>query len=403
MLIYSCKLRFLDDFCLALRKNHHRAKVSDYLFGFSLVGVWTSRHNGPRQSSPGQLRARLDELLAEARKNEHKMRRFQALELTLFGLHSLHELLRALLYPDRSQFDWDIITIVLVDAEYELRRVLEGDDDIVLHPNLSFVDSDRVLQSLYPPLALTPIIGVYKASAYRMLFSNVQEKPASVMLLPLARQGKLIGSLNIGSFDMQRFARGYRTDFMKHLAAVVSICIENATNMERIKLLGLTDTLTGANNRRYFDQRLEEEIEISRRSHQPLACLMLDMDHFKHINDQYGHQTGDRVLKQATQLARAELRGSDVLARYGGEEFVALLTQTDTSVAREVAERIRRSVANQTFTSVDGQVFRLTLSAGIATTSHLAGGVMNGAELVAYADKALYDAKQGGRNRVVSA
>jgi len=362
-----------------------------------------TRHSGTRPSSPEQLRTRLDSLLAEARKNEYKMHRFQALQLKLFGLDSLHELLHALLCPDRSQFDWDIVTIVLVDTEYELRRVLEGNDDILQYPNLNFVDNDEGLQSLFPPLALTPIIGTFKPNAYQTLFAHVQEKPASVMLLPLVRHGKLIGSLNIGSVDVQRFTRGYRADFMKHLAAVVAICIENAMNMERIKLLGLTDTLTGANNRRYFDQRLEEEIEISRRNHQPLTCLLLDIDHFKHINDSYGHQTGDLVLKQVTQLVRTELRSSDVLARYGGEEFVVLLTCTDISVAIDAAERIRHSVARQTFTSIDGQVFQLTLSVGVATTSHLPDCVLSGESLVSYADKALYSAKAKGRNRVISA
>ncbi len=365
--------------------------------------VWAARRSGSRSSSPEQLRTRLDSLLVEARKNEYKMRRFQALELKLFGLHSLHELLHTLLYPDRSQFNWDIITIVLVDTGYALRHVLKDNDDILQHPNLSWVDNDEDLQSLFPPLALTPIIGTFKRNAYRTLFTHAQEKPASVMLLPLVRQGKLIGSLNIGSFDAERFTRHYRTDFMKHLAAVVAICIENAMNLERIKLLGLTDPLTGANNRRYFDQRLEEEIEMSRRNHQPLTCLLLDLDHFKHINDSYGHQTGDLVLKQVTQLARTELRSSDVLARYGGEEFVALLTCTDISVAIDAAERIRQSVARQTFTSIDGQVFQLTLSIGVATTSYLPGGVLNGENLVSYADKALYSAKERGRNRVISA
>ena len=367
------------------------------------MGVWTTRTAGVRHSSPEALRSRLDRLLAEARKNEFKMRRFQALELTLFGLDSVHKLLSALLYPDRFQFDWDMVSLVLIDKQYELRRVLEGKDDILQHPNLSFVNDDSVLQSLYPPLALTPIIGVYKSKAYCQLFSGATKKPASVMLLPLIRQGKLIGSLNIGSADAQRFARGYRTDFIKHLAAVVSICIENAMNMERIKLLGLTDTLTGANNRRYFDQRLEEELQLSERNRQSLACVMLDADHFKRINDHYGHQTGDAVLKQIAQLARAELRSSDVLARYGGEEFVVLLPRTDVSVAVEVAERIRRSVARQTFTSMDDQVFRLTLSAGVATTSHLSGAAVRSEELVACADKALYEAKERGRNRVTSA
>jgi len=367
------------------------------------VGVGATRHSGPRAASPEELRARLNGLLAQARKNEFKLRRFQALELKLFGLRSLHELLRALLYPDRSQFKWDIVSLVLVDAEYELRRLLENNDDIVQHPNINFIDDDEILHSLFPPFALTPIIGVYKPKAYGTLFSGATEKPASVMLLPLSRQGKLIGSFNIGSFDAQRFTRGYHTDFMKHLAAVVSICLENAMNMERVKELGLTDTLTGANNRRYFDQRLEEEIELSRRNIQPLGCVMLDIDHFKNINDRYGHQTGDAVIKQVAQLARAELRGSDVLARYGGEEFVALLIRTDTDVALEVAERIRKSVAKQTFTSIDGQVFRLTLSAGVATTCHLLGGLVNSEDLVADADKALYEAKEQGRNRVVSA
>lgn len=367
------------------------------------MGVWSTRYGRPGQSSPDELRARLDQLLSEARKNEFKMQRFQALELKLISKRSLNELIRALLYPDRTQFDWDVVSLVLVDGEYELRRILEDSGELLQHPDLSFVDDTVALQSLFPPLALTPILGAYKANAYGQLFAKQERKPASVMLLPLARQAKLIGSFNIGSYDAKRFSRGYRTDFMKHLMAIVSICLENATNMERIKQLGLTDTLTGANNRRYFDQRLEEEIELSRRNHQPLGCLMVDIDHFKSINDRYGHQTGDEVIKQVAQLARAELRGSDVLARYGGEEYVALLIGADDTVAHDVAERIRKSIASQTFYSVDGQPFQLSVSAGIATTASLSGGALNGEDLVAYADKALYDAKQRGRNRVVLA
>lgn len=367
------------------------------------MGVWATRHGRPSNATPDELRARLDHLLAEARKNEHKMRRFQALELKLIGLRSLHELIRTMLYPDRSQFDWDMVSLVLIDEEYELRRILEGNEELLNHPRLRFVDNDSTLQSLYPPLALTPVLGHYKASAYQPLFVSEEKKPASVMLLPLARQGKLIGSFNIGSFDESRFSRGYRTDFLKHLTAVVSICLENATNMERIQLLGLTDTLTGANNRRYFDQRLEEEIELSRRNHQPLGCLMIDIDHFKSINDRFGHQTGDETIKHVAQLARAELRGSDVLARYGGEEFVALLIRTDATVANDVAERIRKSVAKHRFTTIDGEAFPLTVSAGVSTTANFAGGALSGEDLVAFADKALYDAKQKGRNRVIAA
>ncbi len=367
------------------------------------MGVWSTRYGRPSKATPDDLRARLDQLLAEARKNEHKMRRFQALELKLIGLHSLHELIRTLLYPDRSQFDWDMVSLVLIDTDYGLRRALEGNDELLTHPRLNFVDNDLTLQSLYPPLALTPILGQYKAAAYQHLFDDEEQKPKSVMLLPLARQGRLIGSFNIGSLEETRFSRGYRTDFLKHLTAVISICLENALNMQRVQLLGITDTLSGTNNRRYFDQRLEEEIELSRRNHQPLGCLMIDIDHFKRVNDTYGHQSGDETIKLVAKLAKKEIRGSDVLARYGGEEFVALLVRTDTSAAIDIAERIRTSIERQTFKSVNGEIFPLTISAGISTTANFMGGALNGEDLVAFADKALYEAKQKGRNQVVAA
>jgi two-component system, cell cycle response regulator len=119
------------------------------------------------------------------------------------------------------------------------------------------------------------------------------------------------------------------TNFIEWLAAVASVCLENVANNERLKHIGLTDALTGVHNRRYFDQRLREEVDRALRKGQPLSCLLVDVDHFKHVNDKHGHLIGDAVLREVAEQIKDQLRLSDAMARYGGEEFAVLLVQTD--------------------------------------------------------------------------
>ena len=354
------------------------------------------------------LRQRLDAFLRQAKANEEKQRRFQSFELRLIGIDSLHALLEAVLFPHYLTFKWDVITLLLLDPEYEIRRILqEAGSELADHPALKFAAERDNLEAIYPNMMFT-CLGPYKARYHSELFAGVGERaPASIALLPLLRSGKLIGSLNIGSFESRRFERGVRTDFFEHLAGVVAICIENAANTERLKHQGLSDPLTGVNNRRFFDQRLGEEIASACRQRQALSCLLLDIDHFKHVNDTYGHQIGDEVLMGTAEIIRRQLRGHDVLARYGGEEFVALLANTGHDEAIEVAERIRMAIEAQDFASgtPDGG-FGVTISCGTATLTPSPGceadeGIAAG--LVGQADRALYEAKAGGRNRVVSA
>ncbi|VAW89827.1 diguanylate cyclase (GGDEF domain) with PAS/PAC sensor [hydrothermal vent metagenome] len=353
------------------------------------------------------LRHRLDEFVAEARKNERKMRRFQSLELKLIGLSSVKDLIEAVLTPDYSTFRWDEVTLLLLDPEYEIQRALEDEGvELSSMPHLMFASSDDDLNAYYQ-MSLFPTLGAYRARQHSTLFPARRRTPRSVALLPLVRQGKLIGSLNVGSYSAERFERGVRTDFFEHLSAIVSICLENAVNIERLKRQGLTDTLTAINNRRFFDQRLKEEVGLAKRNKRLLSCMLLDVDLFKNVNDTYGHQVGDLVLRDVAALIRAQMRGSDVLSRYGGEEFSALLSQADEEEALEVAERIRESIEQHLF-SVDGHAdFNVTISIGVTTFNPALNGEaamsMQGEHLVGEADKALYAAKANGRNRVESA
>ena len=356
------------------------------------------------------LRQRLDEVLAEGRQNERKLRRFQALELRLISLGSLWELIEAVLYPDAANSQWDVVTLLLVDPEYEIQRTLEDEGiSIADHPTLIFVSSLDGLDSLHP-YSLFPMLGPFQTNRHSGLFParHAVNRPASVALLPMVRYGKLIGSLNIGSDNRERFVKGMRADILEHFAAIVAICLENAVNLERLKRQGLTDTLTAINNRRFFDQRLSEEVAAARRNLRPLSCMLLDIDHFKRVNDTYGHQMGDQVLREIAAVIRTQLRGGDVLARYGGEEFSVLLAQTGAEGALEIAERVRHSIDEHRFALPRDQQgsaqFSVTISIGIATFNpeHDPHAVkMNGDVLLGHADRALYDAKARGRNRVV--
>jgi len=165
---------------------------------------------------------------------------------------------------------------------------------------------------------------------------------------------------------------------------------------EELRRLATTDVLTGVANRRYFLDRAADEVERSRRYQRPLCAFMLDIDHFKRVNDGHGHPAGDAVLVAVAGECRQALRSQDVFGRVGGEEFAALLPETESGVAKAVAERLRARVA-ATRVSFGGIDLVVTVSVGVAGL-RLEGDSLT--ELLHRSDAALYRAKEGGRDRV---
>ncbi|MEU4692842.1 GGDEF domain-containing protein [Actinoplanes sp. NPDC023714] len=164
------------------------------------------------------------------------------------------------------------------------------------------------------------------------------------------------------------------------------------------RLAAITDGLTGLRSRRYFEESLTNESARAARQNQPLSMLLLDIDHFKTVNDTFGHNGGDRVLVEVTHRLGELVRPGDVVARYGGEEFAVLLPATGPDQALEIAERIRRGVSSAPIAVADSRVHQVTVSIGVAGMPAAA----TTAELVLTADRALYAAKNAGRNRVIS-
>lgn len=349
------------------------------------------------------LRRQLKELLGQARKNEQKLQRLHNYELRLLASTSVHELAQRVVQGYRSFGGAEMVTLAIIDPLYEIQRVVlelaTGKEPI---PQLIFFSKKDVLNRLFG-ISVAPRLGGYKSRAHETLFSNSPVTPESVALLPLVRNNELMGCLSLGSTRKEHFSASVRTDFLERLAAIVAMCLENCINLERLKRIGLTDPLTGVNNRRFFDQRLLEEVARTKRHAMPLACLLLDIDRFKNINDTHGHQVGDQILIEVARLMRTQLRGSDLLARYGGEEFTALLTHTGRATALEIAERIRTAVAGHEFIIPGHDNLRVTLSIGVALLEAPGTDIQEeSARLVACADHALYAAKHDGRNRVMS-
>lgn len=360
------------------------------------------------QTENFSLRQQLESLLNEARQNEEKMRRFDQLERQLIGAKSLLDLVHLLLNDYRQAFGIEFVSLMLVDREYEAARILEsektGQKTSNSFPGLIFIQSGTLLESVYEG-GISPLLSTFNPHLHAGLFHAGSHLIASIALLPLKRQGELIGSLHLGSTNPHRYTASAGTAFLERLANIIAICIETALTQERLKLAGLTDGLTGIQNRRYFEHRCPVEISQARRHKQPLACMFLDIDRFKRINDTYGHQTGDEILRNVAKIIQGQLRASDTIARYGGEEFIVLLPQTPGHYALEIAERIRIAVAGHAFTASGKEKVTATISIGLAMLpiddekNDLSQQVTN---LIGSADKAVYQAKHSGRNKVVS-
>ena len=179
----------------------------------------------------------------------------------------------------------------------------------------------------------------------------------------------------------------------------LGLAMSNALTHGRLQDLAAMDPLTGIYNRRFGMGRLRDEFQKASRGQLPLAVVMLDLDHFKQINDTYGHLMGDRVLVEATQVLRGALREEDILIRYGGEEFLIVLPSADLNIGASTADRIRRLIEDMTITD-DNYKLKLTASMGVSAIPR--AFTENELQLIKAADDALYQAKAAGRNRVFS-
>jgi diguanylate cyclase (GGDEF)-like protein len=224
------------------------------------------------------------------------------------------------------------------------------------------------------------------------LLASLLPHARNVIVAPMSAEGEVVGSLVV-EYGRDRIRR-WTLAMLERFAAHAALVLRNATLLEEIRRMAATDSLTGIANRRTFEETLGREISRAQRTAKPVTLLMLDVDHFKHLNDGHGHQVGDAVLRALGSGLRDNLRPFDTAARYGGEEFAVILPGCSFEESRIACERVRRRAV--AWVPIPG----VTLSAGAAT---FPGDATEPSELVRAADAALYQSKRAGRNRLTIA
>jgi diguanylate cyclase (GGDEF)-like protein len=211
---------------------------------------------------------------------------------------------------------------------------------------------------------------------------------------PLVNRGRVIGFLSLRR-TQAGFYQPEHAQNLEIFATQAAIAVDNARLFQQIQEAATKDQLTGVYNRRFFFEQATAAFERAKRFHRPLSLLIWDIDHFKVVNDTYGHIAGDQVLQLVAERSRQNLREVDILGRYGGEEFVAVLGEANSQIAREIAERLCASIKRTSY-HVDGNSIDLSVSVGVAEI----GDCARLEDMLARADRALYKAKRNGRNRV---
>lgn len=294
----------------------------------------------------------------------------------------------------------------LTDARYAALLVLDEDDQPADFHTAGLSEEER--QRIGEPPRGHGLLGALLREAAPIRVADIACDPRATgfpphhppmktfMGVPIMARGKMIGGLYLTEkAGAQQFTLEDE-NLVVGLAADAAIAIENARLFEQVQRQAITDGLTGLYNRRQFFDLAGREFERTQRYARPLSAIMLDIDHFKKVNDTHGHAVGDQMLQELAARFRANLRDIDVLARYGGEEFAVLLPESELPAARQAAERLRQAVAETPFETAAGPL-AITISLGVAALTEDCPTL---AALLDGADAAMYAAKDAGRNGV---
>jgi diguanylate cyclase (GGDEF)-like protein len=321
---------------------------------------------------------------------------------------------KEILVVDDSRIVLAMVTDILEAEGYRVRQAENGrealervaqarPDLVVLDVMMPELDGYEVCQILREDPEYLPILMITAKGELQDLVRGLEvgaDDYVSKPFQPVELTARVKSLLRIGMLQKRLHAQNLELQAKNQQLEALAEQLDDVN--KELKRLSVTDGLTRAFNHRHFQERLKTEFSRAKRHGDPLACVMIDIDHFKRVNDTYGHPVGDRVLVRLVEILQDGIRGEDLVARYGGEEFVLLLPRTDEVRALHLAERIREQVAADGFSLLNGERLEFTVSLGVA--GFVPGNdLMTSDDLLHAADVALYRAKANGRNRVAVA
>jgi diguanylate cyclase (GGDEF)-like protein len=274
--------------------------------------------------------------------------------------------------------------------------------DISDQENKKIIDKATEIWQEQPHFEKEQFIFPTKITPENHLQSNkepLKESQFNFMIsIPIMLRGQVFGVL---FFSLESFHDLSETtsQYFHLISKMSSSSLDNAFYHLKTKKLAHLDGLTGLNNHQAFQARLTQRIKLTQEEKSPLSLILFDIDNFKKVNDSYGHQSGDEVLKRIGKILREDTRIIDFPARYGGEEFIIILPETNISQGHRVSERIRELIEGQKFKDTKGNLFAVTISLGL--TSFEGPELISNKDIINQADQALYEAKRKGKNQTI--
>ena len=332
----------------------------------------------------------------------------EELEKMVFDLHNLIEI--ALSLSSNLQFDslvesllYICIGQMIVDKVAIFLHTNFENDDLTIYMSRGYVlpDDAKINEKSLLAEYLRANNGILNADKARVLMeddkfcSELYQSLTPEIIIPLKSKNAVNGLIFLSKKIMDTPYTEQEFLFLDKLAKFASIAVENS----RLYRMATLDRMTGLYIHHYFKERLSEEIKRADRSDLPLTLIMADIDHFKNVNDTFGHQQGDIIIKDIASLIHQNIRSFDIASRYGGEEFAIILTDSDINTAYNIAERLRKIIEENLFPGETDPV-RITISIGIAQYNPDID--KNEQMLIKRADTALYAAKAQGRNKVIT-
>ena len=332
----------------------------------------------------------LESILERIRDNEEIARKFFEIEVSILSILDFRGLFERLLSEIKDKFRIPCVWISLIDKSEisDLIQTLASSKD--LKERLNIIDRKTFLRltgNRTTPLLLNGDLHPFHPILPKGQLNFIR----SLAVSPITLHGEIIGSLNQADFSPLRYRPGMDTQLLEQLAVKVSICLSNVIAHERLRWFAIRDPLTGLLNRRIMETVLKREFKRAQRYGTPLSLAFLDLDEFKVVNDRYGHECGDALLKYVADQVAEITRDSDVVARYGGDEFVVILPGTPTQEAFKLLERLQRHFRDKPM-RYNERAIAVCISFGVASITDQ--DVANPESLLRKADTMLYNIKK---------
>lgn len=331
-------------------------------------------------------------IIERIREQEELARKFHEVETRILSVLDFGGLFETLLSEISKTFEIPCVWFTLVEESEVTRMVRQGGHGRLLRDRIGVVSREsfaEVTKGATGPLLANENLAPF----YRLLPPGSRPPMRSLAVAPVSLDGEAAGSLNLADPSPTRYQPGLRTDFLERLAVKVSLCLSNVTAHEKIKAVAHRDPLTNLFNRRIMETVLTRETARTRRYGGELSVVFIDLDDFKKVNDTYGHDAGDALLRHLSGILQKTCRDSDLVTRYAGDEFVLVLPETSRAATEQLMARLEGALRSTPLTLPGGEEGCIALSHGIASLKDLPEG--GAAELLKLADQRLYERKNG--------